>query len=237
MPEARPSAAGQAGPSFLSAALEEGRALLRVATLLPRDLRVTLPRAARDGDDVVLLVHGSLATAGAWRPLRAALEALGSHTATFTHGPGRGVAAIADAIREVVERLPERVRIHLVGHSLGGLAVRWFVQETRGDPRVVQTISLAPPFEGARGAMFLPGPAGRDMRAGSHVLRRLGDSASRPSVPHLSIYGGADTAVSPATVFPTGGRVLIRGAGHNALLFDERARGWIVGRVRGGAAP
>jgi pimeloyl-ACP methyl ester carboxylesterase len=202
--------------------------------LLPLDLRAAVPRSVGEGADVVVLVHGSLATAGVWRPLRAELEASGSRTASFTYGLGRGVPEIADAIRAVVEGLPGRVRIHLVGHSLGGLAVRWFVQETPGDRRVVQTISVAAPFGGARGARLLPGRAGRDMRRGSAVLLRLAASAARPSVPHLSIFGAADTAVPADTAFPVGARILVPDAGHNALLFDAGVAGRILERVRSG---
>jgi len=218
--------------SLLRAATREARAFIRLASLLPRDLDVCVPGGVRDGEDVVVLVHGALATAGAWRPLRARLELLGRHVATFTYGPSRGVKDIAEALAGVVRKLPSGARIHLVGHSLGGLAVRWFVQEVGCDPRIVQTIAVASPFAGARGAWLLPGPAGRDMQSGSAVLSRLLLTAGRcPSLPHLSIFGTADTAVAPSTTFPVGERIVVPGAGHNVLLFDERVVNRIISRV------
>jgi pimeloyl-ACP methyl ester carboxylesterase len=185
-----------------------------------------------DGDHLVVLVHGSMATAGAWRPLRKRLSALGhTHTATFSYGPMNGVSEIANSIGELLRRLPGRVHIHLVGHSLGGLAVRWFVQETRSDPRVVQTITVAAPFRGARGAFLMPGPAGRDMRQGSVVLTQLARSAEEPGIPNLSILGSADTAVSPVSFFPVGDRVVVPNAAHNTLLFHDEVATHIVNRV------
>lgn len=216
---------------LLWSAAREARAVVRLATLLPLDWRT---REARHlgVDDVVLLVHGTMASAGAWRPLRARLETVPRlHASAFSYAPLRGVSDVAELIEQSLSGLPSNVRVHLVGHSLGGLAVRWFVQEAE-DPRVVQTISVAAPFQGARGAAFLPGRAGRDMRAGSAALSRLHETARRPSIPHLSIFGTADTAVDPSTSFPVGERLVVSGAGHNALLFHQEVGDHVLGRVQ-----
>ena len=86
---------------------------------------------------------------------------------------------------------------------------------------MVHTVSVAAPFRGARGASLFPGAAGRDLRNGSAVLTRLAASAGQGGVPHLSIFGEADTAVSGGTEFAAGDRLVIPGAGHNRLLFHE----------------
>jgi triacylglycerol lipase len=230
-----PKSAGASGNERLfRAAGREVRALLRLATLLPRGLAASIPRDMAEGADVAVLVHGSLATAGAWHPLRKRLEALGVHVVTFTYGPGFAVRDIAAQIAAVLTPIGAKARVHLVGHSLGGLAVRWYVQELPADERVVQTITVAAPFAGARGARFYPWPAGRDMQRGSDVLERLATSALRPGVRHLSILGAADTAVASDTVFPVGERVVIADAGHNALLFDEAVVDRIVREISPG---
>jgi pimeloyl-ACP methyl ester carboxylesterase len=222
----------KARSDFVEAAAREARAFARLATLLPLDLGPVVSDGVRAGDDVVVLVHGALATAGAWRPLRERLTDAGVHSASFTYGPSAGVVAISNGIAGIVRRLPPQVRICLVGHSLGGLAVRWFVQETGGDSRIVGTVTVAAPFGGARGAALLPGQAGRDMSRGSSVLERLFVSAHGSGLPHLSILGDLDTAVSEHTVFPVGDRLVIRGAGHNALLFHDDVAGSILALLR-----
>jgi len=217
---------------MLLAVSQEARAFAQLARLMWRDIPASTPERMDDGDQLVVLVHGSMATAGAWRPLRRRLEALGrTHTATFSYGPMNGVSEIANSIGDLLRRLPGNVRIHLVGHSLGGLAVRWFVQETRSDPRVVQTITVAAPFRGARGAFLMPGPAGRDMRQGSVVLGQLARSAHEPGIANLSILGSADTAVSPDSFFPLGDRVIVPNAAHNTLLFHDQVATHVVNRV------
>jgi len=219
-------------PDFMEAAAREARAFARLATLLPLDLGQIVPDGMREGDDVVVLVHGALATAGAWRPLRQRLMSEGVHSASFTYKPSAGVVAISDGVARILNRLPPRVRVCLVGHSLGGLAVRWFVQEAGGDSRIVGTVTVATPFGGARGASLLPGQAGRDMCRGSPVLERLFASAHSAGLPHLSIFGDADTAVSEHTVYPIGDRLVVRGAGHNALLFHDDVADSILARLK-----
>src|SRR4051794_23646486 len=147
----------------LNREVDETLSTLREVTLLRRDLRSVVPRAL-PGDDVVVLVHGFLASAGVFRPMRARLEReAGAHVATFSHAPGFGVRTIAKKLAELVERIPHGTRIHLVGHSLGGLVARWYVQELAGHERVVQTISLGAPFGGVPVAERLRVFVGNDL--------------------------------------------------------------------------
>src|ERR1017187_9098989 len=126
----------------------ERLALLRQFALVPRDLVSVVPEAL-PGEDVVVLVHGFLASAGVFRPLRARLEREASaRVATFTHAPCVGVRRIARQLSELIDHIPLGTRITIVGHSLGGVVARWYVQEMEGHTRVSRTISLASPFLG-----------------------------------------------------------------------------------------
>src|SRR5262245_31560781 len=105
---------------------------LREVYLMPRDLLPVLP-AVGPGDDVVVLIHGFFASAGVFRPMRARLERdAGARVASFTHAPGMGIVRIARQLARLVDRVPANTRVHLVGHSLGGLVARWYVQELGG---------------------------------------------------------------------------------------------------------
>jgi triacylglycerol esterase/lipase EstA (alpha/beta hydrolase family) len=209
---------------------------LREVARVRADLMPVLPKAVA-GDDVVVLVHGFMATAGVFRPLRARLERdADARVATFSHAPGLGVRRIAEQLANLVDRIPHGTRIHLVGHSLGGIVARWYVQEMGGDARVAQTISIATPFGGARIAAKLRVLVGNDLHTGSDVLTRLRDGAAGSTgVPHLSIAGTEDRMVSPPdrARFTHGELVVLEGRGHNQLLFDREAIGLVVGRVIG----
>jgi pimeloyl-ACP methyl ester carboxylesterase len=218
-------------PRFLRSAAAETIALARQATLIHRDVPSVVPRAARG--DVAVLIHGFLATAGVLRPLREAIEReTGAATASFTHPPGLGIEAVVMRLAELVRQLESReVRIHLVGHSIGGLAARWFASELAGDVRVVQTISIATPFEGAPRARFFPGGLARDIEPGSALLTRLREA--RTSVPHLSIAGGDDRVVPSGALLADGERLLVAGARHNSVVYHPETMAAVVARIAG----
>ncbi len=215
----------------LEAMGREAVALARQAVLFHRDVTVVLPRA-RPGDDVVVFVHGLFATAGVLRPLRAQLEQhTGVRTATFTYVPGPSIERIAERLGELVRALPEGTRIHLLGHSVGGLVSRWFVQELGGDSRIVQTISLGSPFGGTSRARLFPAPVGRDIVPGSWLLTRL-ERKAPGGVPHFSIAGGADQIVPSGALLSRGDGLVIEGCGHNGLLYHPQTLATVVRKVR-----
>lgn len=220
----------------------EALALARQASLLHRDVERPVLPSRTDHDDVVVLLHGLFATAGVLRPLRRALERVPRvGTATLTYPPGPGVEALATRLDALVSELFEAglardTRLHLVGHSLGGIVCRHFA-ETRPHLPVAQTISLASPFAGVRRAeLFTLGgrfEGARDLAEDSPILRALRLAPRR--VPHLSIVAHDDVLLgSPLShALPGGEVVLLRGRGHNALLFDDEVASLVVERVLG----
>lgn len=219
----------------LANAGKEVAAWARQATLLHHDVvEPALPDQAEDGDDIVVLLHGLFATAGVLRPLRRALgKHRRVHTAAITYAPGPGIEELAHKLGALAKDLPSGARLHLVGHSMGGLVARYFAQEI-GDPRVLQTISLASPFAGVKRAALLGFGGARDLDPQSELLRRIRlGSSNTPQIPHLSIIAASDVIVpAPISHALPGGEVLVmEGRGHNALLFDAEVAGHIERRV------
>ena len=206
-------------------------ATLREVVLMPRDLRSKVPHPL--ADDVVLCVHGFLASAGVFRPLKAALAAQGVEVASFTYAPGVGVESIAGRIKRLIKKLPAFARVHIVGHSLGGLAARFYVQEMNGHARVTQTISMASPFHGTRIANALPFFVGSDLHTSSDIHARVRAKAHEFTVPHTSIVAASDRVVVPpeSAVFPMGDVITLHGRGHNALLYDPESIAIVLDRV------
>jgi triacylglycerol lipase len=129
--------------------------------------------------------------------------------------------------------LPRGLRIHLVGHSVGGLVIRWYVQELGRDERVVQTISLGSPFSGTAHARYFPTQVGRDIVPGSRILTRLSAGArAGERVPHLSITATHDSIVPSGAVLAAGARLSIDGCGHNGLIYHAGVAREIIRRVR-----
>src|SRR5690606_9216363 len=115
-----------------------------------------------------------------------------------THAPGVGSDRIARSLARLVEKVPAGCRVHLVGHSLGGLVARWYVQELGGHARVTQTISPGSPFGGTERAHPFPFLVGRELARTSSVLARLRSRAHEHDVPHTSVVGELDSMVVPA---------------------------------------
>ncbi|HYP86945.1 MAG TPA: hypothetical protein VEQ59_02305 [Polyangiaceae bacterium] len=211
----------------------EAAAIARQATLIYRDVRGARPMWVGGDRDVVMLVHGLFATAGVLRPLRRQIEARsGAFTTSFTHPPGPGIPSIARDIARAVSAISGEARIHLIGHSIGGIAVRYYVQELGVDPRVVQTMSIGSPFGGTRPARLLPAPVGRDVAPGSKLLQRLALGArQRLGVPHVSIEGQEDHVVPRGACLAAGDRVSVAGCGHNSLLYHPSVLREVVARI------
>lgn len=211
-------------------------ATLREVALLPRSVRPVVPSAVAHSDDVVVLVHGVFATAGVFGPMRDELvRGASAKIASFTHAPGAGIERIARSLAKLVSRIPDHARVHLVGHSLGGLVARWYVQELGGHERVAQTISLGSPFGGTERARRLRYVlVGADLHRTSPLLARLRQRAHEHDVPHTSIVAAGDSMIVPAesAVFPRGDVYVLHGRGHNSLLFDPEAIRRVVDRVQ-----
>lgn len=207
----------------------ERLATLKEVVLMPRDLAAVVP-AARPGDDVVVLVHGFLASAGVFRPMRAHLETEGVRVASFTHAPGVGIARIARRLARLVDHLPHASRVTIVGHSLGGVVARYYVQELGGHERVTQTISLGSPFQGVDVPRLL---VGADIHARSALLERLRRGASACGVPHTSVVGANDTLVGAmSSMLGFGDVMVLPDWGHNQLLFCKRVAGLVLDCVK-----
>jgi pimeloyl-ACP methyl ester carboxylesterase len=209
-------------------------ATLHEAVLLPRDLGPVLPdlpSAPRETGDVVVLLHGFLASGGVFRPMRGRLEAAGFRVATFSYAPGRSIRSVARQLSEIVRRIPRPTRVHVVGHSFGGIVARDYVQHLGGHERVTQTLSLASPFHGAPRARRFRWLVG-DVHPESRTLATIRACPRHVRVPHMSIVAGADRMVPPANArFPEGPYVTLPDRGHNELLFDDQVIRIILERL------
>jgi len=220
-----------------------GRELLafaKQASLLHKDVaRPVVPRDLKTGADVVVVLHGLFATAGVMRPMRRKLDRHPCvETASLTYPPGPGIEVLASRLGSLLETLPADVRIHLVGHSAGGIVVRYYAQHVAPPGRVVQTISMASPFAGVRPAglarWFSPAATVvRDLAPQSAILRELRLQSTDSDIPHLSILAENDTVIGRPTshALVGGDVVLVRACGHNAVLYHPEATAAVEARI------
>ena len=104
--------------------------------------------------DAVVLVHGLWMTGTEMRVLGGRLEESGFRVRYFRYRSWRGgLAQASDALREFVEGT-EGVRVHLVGHSLGGVVVAKMLEEAPLS-RPGRVAMLGSPMGGSAAARIL----------------------------------------------------------------------------------
>ena len=196
----------------------------------------------------VVLVHGLIDNRSIFAVMRRSLRRRGfTHVCSWNYSPLlTDVARGARDLGEHVERICQQTghdRVHVVGHSLGGLIARYYVQRQRGDERVESLVTLGTPHSGSVLAHVLPTPLVRQLRPGSPVLRELGEPAPGCRTPVTAIYSDLDQVVRPTT----SGRcehpdistrnVLVRGVGHMSLPIHRTVVDEVAATLAGLRAP
>ncbi|UJR80276.1 esterase/lipase family protein [Sandaracinus amylolyticus] len=185
------------------------------------------------GERVVVFVHGFMAAGPVFDPMRAFVEQRAPvGTVDITYGPLERFDRAVDRLASIVDRVAEGRRVDIVGHSLGGIVARWYLQERGGAAHVDRLVTLASPHAGTRAARVAMGPlvAGsllEAIRPDSRVIRTLRDGRARASrVIHTAVVAGLDRMVTPpesAASIEDATIHWLHDVGHNEMLFEPRA--------------
>lgn len=233
-----------AGVLAESTALVDDRA--RLDPLSPVTRGLLLGDVAAAGTPVVL-VHGIVDNRAAFTVIRRALQRRGfGRVSTLNYSPlTADVAAAAERLGRHVERICDQTgydRVNVIGHSLGGVIARYYVQRRGGDRRVGTLVTLGSPHQGTSLARLLPLPVARQLRPGAQVIRELA-APTRGRCRVVSVYSDRDEIVVPHS----SGRlehpdldvtnVAVHGVGHLALLVDPTAVAACVDALTPSQAP
>ena len=177
----------------------------------------------------VVLVHGFLDNRSVFVPLRRSLARHGRRQIeSLNHSPLTcDIRAAAGLLGRHVEEICERTgrrEVDIVGHSLGGLIARYYVQRLGGDVRVRTLVTLGTPHAGTRAVPLMNAhPVVRQMRPGSDVLGELCEPAPNCRTRFVSFWSDLDQLmVPPETACIEHPDLLVRnvrvsGIGHLAL--------------------
>jgi len=196
----------------------------------------------------VLLVHGLVDNRSVFAVMRRSLRRRGFSTVcSWNYSPLLGdVAEGAADLAEKVERICEETgheRVHVVGHSLGGLIARYYVQRLGGSRRVDELVTLGTPHQGSRWAHVVPAGLIRQLRPGSEIYQELAEPAGGCTARITAIYSDIDQMVLPTS----SGRcehpdlstrnVLVRGVGHMSLPIHRGVVDEVVATLAGVRRP
>ncbi|MET7455864.1 alpha/beta fold hydrolase [Streptomyces sp. NPDC005574] len=169
-----------------------------------------------DNRSVFLLLRRSLAQHGRQR-----IESLNYSPLTCD------IRTAAELLGRHIEEICARTgsdRVDIVGHSLGGLIARYYVQRLGGDLRVRTLVTLGTPHAGTRVAPLANAhPIVRQMRPGSELLTELTRPAPGCRTHFVSFWSDLDHLMDPLETacieHPdlSAENVRVSGVGHLAL--------------------
>jgi triacylglycerol lipase len=154
----------------------------------------------------VLLVHGIVDNRSIFAVLARALRRRGFgvvHAVNFSI-----LTAFTGDIRVAARELGHHVericastgadRVHIVGHSLGGLMARYYVQRLGGDARVDTLVTLGTPHRGSLIAHFLPPTrVPQQLCPGSDLVRELDEPAPGCRTHVVAVWSKQDQLIIP----------------------------------------
>ncbi|HVF05839.1 MAG TPA: alpha/beta fold hydrolase [Frankiaceae bacterium] len=181
----------------------------------------------------IVLVHGWVDNRSIFTLLRRQLQRRGfGRVVTMNYSiVTNDVPRAAARLAQVVERLCEETgyeRVHVVGHSMGGLVARYYVQRLAGDERVHTLATLGTPHNGTLAAYLMAGRAVAQLRPGSPVIRELALPAPTCRTRFVCVWSDLDAMVVPRSsaclTHPDlrARNVFVRGVGHLSLPIDGR---------------
>lgn len=198
-------------------------------------------------EELVLLLHGFFQTRNIWEVMEDRLRHDGFGVMSFNLGGllyrfnTHPVDKLAELVADKIEALARRhgfERLHVVGHSKGGLIARRYVQHFGGDRRVKSVVTLGTPHHGTPTALVgvaLMGfgairSSASELLPRSELVSSLGRDSFPAEIPLTSVYSRQDL-VCPywaSILRPRVGEeqhlvnVEVRGVGHSQLVWDPR---------------
>jgi triacylglycerol lipase len=181
----------------------------------------------------ILLVHGMVDNRSIFTVLRRALRrrGFGRVWTVNYHVLTQDVRAAARRLEQAVEAICDETgyeRIHVLGHSMGGLIARYYVQRMGGDQRVHTLVTLGSPHGGTRAARVLPRGVCRQLRPDSDVIAELAGPVEHCRTRFLCFWSDLDVLISPKRAARIDHpdlnvrNVFVRGVGHMSLPIDGR---------------
>lgn len=182
----------------------------------------------------VILLHGLFQNRSSLLPLRWRLRAAGYDQVISVNTPSwhdlETLVDIVAATVSAVRRASGSRQVHLVGHSMGGILARCYLQLRGGAPQVAACVTLGTPHRGSKLAPFAVSRLGRELLPGARLLRRLNAEPLPAGVHFTSLYSRHDNIIVPPDNAHLEGadNHELTGLGHTSLLFSSKVASAVV---------
>lgn len=179
-------------------------------------------------DTPVLLVHGLADNRSVFTVLARELRRHGfSNVFAINHNPFPTEArSAAVRLAEEIERICQETghdRLNVVGHSLGGLLTRYYVQRLGGDERTSTLVTLGTPHHGTKVAKLLPYRLPGQLLPDSELMAELAAPAPACRTRFVCFWSDLDQMMSPRETAALDHpdldvhAVVVEGVGHMSL--------------------
>lgn len=164
------------------------------------------------------------------------IEGFDVSEADLPHLQTGDIAKSAAALAVEVQRTRYRFdaeKVNLIGHSLGGIICRYYLQKLGGWQYVHRAAYLGTPHKGVYWAVFgFLTKAGRQILPNSRLIKELNSDPSRcRTIKCLSIISNFDEMIIPkdSGILDCGyNKVVNWPMGHWGMVFSNKAIGWII---------
>jgi predicted alpha/beta hydrolase family esterase len=187
------------------------------------------PARLRPGERPLILCHGYRHNRSAFFLLRYRLRKAGWGNVVVPN-----FRPVSASVPHFAEQLSEKARlamsdagcdkVDLVGHSMGGLVVRYFIEKLGGASCVGTAITVGAPHRGTKMAALGLFKTADQFRTDSSLIKDLcGQASSHGSVNVVSVWSDFDNMVLPpenAMLPQPCDSFMVRGVGHVAMLFS-----------------
>ncbi len=210
--------------------IQETGCLLLTILLRPFGwLQPKLPDAGQVIRPPVILLHGLFQNRSCLFWMQYRLRSAGyQQIISINSPPWRDLETLTEGLARKVDELRINLKVDkviLIGHSMGGIITRNYVQSRGGAAYVHGMVTLGSPHHGSKLAPFALSPMGKTLLPGSAFLRQFNSIPWPKETRAVSIYTRYDNIVLPAESSRMDGSqtVELNGMGHTSLLFHPRS--------------
>ena len=183
------------------------------------------------GERPVILCHGYMHNKSAFLLMGHRLRRIGrNNVVTLNFGPpSRRVPFFAERLSEAVKTALAQTgaeKVDLVGHSMGGLVVRYFVERLDGAASVNAAVTLGAPHRGTKTAVFGVFKSAEQFMPDSDLIAELNEAVPANRAVNMSaVWSDFDSVILPsesARLPAPHSNVKVGGVGHVAMLLSGR---------------
>ncbi|WP_020675451.1 alpha/beta fold hydrolase [Geopsychrobacter electrodiphilus] len=197
--------------------------------LLPFGLWAPRKQPGIVGETPILLLHGLFNNRASWFWFKWALRRRGfNNLVTINLSSYHNEESLTEQVAKRVDELRFSLdveKVHLVGHSMGGIIARNYLQLRGGENKVDRCVFLGTPHAGSKLTPFALSPLSNSLVPNSDFLKRLADSPMPPNTRLFNVYSKKDNMVVPTHSAHLEGfdNIVLDRIGHTGLLYRRKA--------------